>query len=56
MVEPFMGGMSVAPQWRLLPVHRIPRRLRAKFPQAAGKNSVFLWRMGEGGCSTRSKP
>jgi hypothetical protein len=24
MVEPRTGGMSVAPAWRLLPVHRIP--------------------------------
>jgi hypothetical protein len=40
--------MSVAPAWRLLPVHRIPRRLRAKFPRPAGKNQCFVWRMGEG--------
>jgi hypothetical protein len=48
MVEPRTGGMSVAPAWRLLPVHRIPRRLRVKFPRAAGKNESFLWRMGDG--------
>ena len=48
MVESHTGGMSVAPEWRLLPIHRIPRRLRAKFARAAGKNSVFLWRMGDG--------
>ena len=48
MVEPRTGGMSVAPAWRRLPVHRIPRRLRGKFPRAAGKNDVFLWRMGDG--------
>jgi hypothetical protein len=47
-VEPRTGGMSVAPAWRLLPVHRIPRRLRAKFPRAAGKNAISLWRMGAG--------
>lgn len=47
-VGPRTGGMSVAPAWRLLPVHRIPRRLRPKFPRAAGKNQCFLWRMGEG--------
>jgi hypothetical protein len=47
-VEPHRGGMSVAPAWRLLPVHRIPRRLRDKFPRAAGKNAVVLWRIGEG--------
>ena len=48
LVEPRTGGMSVAPAWRLLPVHRIPRRLRAKFPRAAGKNALFLWHLGEG--------
>jgi hypothetical protein len=48
MVEPRTGGMSVAPAWRLLPVHRIPRRLRARFPRAAGKNQRSLWRMGDG--------
>ncbi len=47
-VEPRTGGMSVAPAWRLLPVHRIPRRLRSRFPRAAGKNHFSLWRMGEG--------
>jgi hypothetical protein len=47
-VEPRTGGMSVAPAWRLLPVHRIPRRLRVKFPRAAGRNDSFLWRMGAG--------
>jgi hypothetical protein len=48
MVEPRTGGMSVSPAWRLLPVHRIPRRLRDRFPRATGKNSFFLWRMGDG--------
>jgi hypothetical protein len=48
MAEPRTGGMSVAPAWRLLPVHRIPRRLRAKFPRAAGKNGIVLWRTGDG--------
>jgi hypothetical protein len=48
MVEPRTGGMSVAPAWWLLPLHRIPRRLRQKFPRAAGKNEVFLWRTGDG--------
>jgi hypothetical protein len=48
MVEPRTGEMSVAPAWRLLPLHRIPRRLRAKFPRAAGKDQCFLWRMGDG--------
>jgi len=48
LVEPRTSGMSVAPAWRLLPVHRIPRRFRARFPRAAGKNALFLWRMGHG--------
>jgi hypothetical protein len=48
LVEPRTGGMSVAPAWRLLPVHRIPRRLRVRFPRAAGKNQLSLWQMGEG--------
>lgn len=48
LVEPGTGGMSVSPEWRFLPVHRIPRRLRMKFPRAAGKNDLFIWRMGEG--------
>jgi hypothetical protein len=48
LVEPRTGGMSVAPAWRLLPAHRIPRRLRDRFPRASGKNQVFLWRTGEG--------
>src|SRR5690349_13691261 len=48
LVEPRTGGMSVAPAWRRLPVHRIRRRLRARFPRAAGRNDVFLGRMGEG--------
>jgi hypothetical protein len=47
-VRPGSGGMSVAPAWRLLPIHRIPRRLRPRFPRAAGSNQLFCWRMGEG--------
>jgi hypothetical protein len=38
--------MSVAPEWRLLPLHRIPPRLNV--PGAKGKNSDACWRMGEG--------
>jgi hypothetical protein len=49
MVEPGTGGMSVSPAWRLLPVHRILRRLRTKFPRAAGSNQLFCWRFGESG-------
>lgn len=48
MVHPRRGGMSVAPTWRDLPAHRIPRRLRERCPKAAGNDSVCCWRMGEG--------
>lgn len=44
-------GMSVAPHWKLLPLHRIPRRLGKKFPdirQAAGKDQDACWKMGVG--------
>jgi hypothetical protein len=47
-VLPRTGGMSVAPAWRVLPDHRIPRRLKAKCPRATGNNKLFCWRMGEG--------
>lgn len=47
-VNPGTGGMSVAPNWRELPVHRIPSRLRAKHPAARGKDQLSCWRMGEG--------
>jgi hypothetical protein len=47
-VRPASGGMSVAPAWRLLPVHRIPRRLRHLFPRAAGSNQLHCWRLGDG--------
>jgi len=44
-------GMSVAPHWKLLPLHRIPRRLGKTFPEvrrAAGKDQDACWRMGSG--------
>lgn len=44
-------GMSVAPHWKVLPLHRIPRRLGKEFPEvrrAAGKDQDFCWKMGEG--------
>lgn len=44
-------GMSVAPHWMLLPLHRIPRRLGKKFPEvrrATGKDQDVCWKMGEG--------
>jgi hypothetical protein len=49
MVNPGIGGMSVAPDWRKLPDHRIPERLRPLVPRARGKKkSLRIWKMGEG--------
>lgn len=48
LVHPGTGGMSVAPTWRDLPPHRIPRRLRHLAPEAAGNDADACWRMGEG--------
>ena len=48
-VRPGTGGMSVAPGWRQLPYFRIPKRLKALFPAAAGSNNYRCWRTGEGG-------
>jgi hypothetical protein len=45
-VEPLGGGMSVAPSIRDLPPHRIPRRLRDSFPEAAGSDRAVVWRAG----------
>jgi hypothetical protein len=53
-VLPGTGGLSVAPEWQLLPQHRIPKRLRSKFPRAQGSNDVHLWRMGAGPFLTSS--
>ena len=47
LVEPRTGGISVAPAWRRLPVHRLLRRLRGQFPRAVGKNALFRWRLGD---------
>lgn len=47
-VVPGTGGMSVAPAWRDLPIHRIPRRLVTLCPGACGKNDAACWTMGEG--------
>jgi hypothetical protein len=51
-VLPYAGGMSVAPAWRKLPIHRIPRRLRSLMPAATGSNAAFCWRSGSGTFST----
>lgn len=47
-VHPGTGGMSVSPAWRDLPPHRIPKRLRAICPKAAGNNGMECWRLGSG--------
>jgi hypothetical protein len=48
LVRPEGGGMSVAPEWRKLPPHRIPRRLQHLTLQATGKNRLVCWKMGNG--------
>lgn len=47
-VSPSTGGMSVAPSWRDLPLHRIPVRLNEKLQlgEARGKDSDACWRIG----------
>ena len=49
-VGPGKGGMSVAPDWRSLPRHRIPMRLNDKLesPTASGNNQLKCWRYGAG--------
>ena len=47
-VGPTGGGMSVAPAWRDLEAHRIPRRLEDIVPDATGSNKDQCWKMGEG--------
>ena len=41
-------GMSVAPNWREINIHRIPKRLRTLLPGAAGSNSWSCFRIGVG--------
>jgi hypothetical protein len=42
-------GMSVVPAWRDLPTHLIPRRLKPRFPGAAGKkDDIYCFTIGEG--------
>src|SRR5579859_3366185 len=52
-VHPGHGGMSVSPNVEILPPHRLPRRLREKypdrFPEATSPNNVHCWWMGNGG-------
>ena len=47
-VHPGSRGMSVAPDWRKLPDHRIPTRLRIHVPKARGNYKLACFRMGEG--------
>lgn len=41
-------GMSVAPNWRDININRIPKRLRPLLPGAAGSNTWFCFRTGDG--------
>jgi hypothetical protein len=51
-VQPGTGGMSVAPTADLLPSHRVPKRLKVKypdrFPDAVGSNQLHCWSLGDG--------
>lgn len=47
IVQPGTGGMSTAPAWRLLKSHRIPMRLKDKCGDAAGRNNLHCWRLGD---------
>jgi hypothetical protein len=47
-VGPNGGGMSVSPSWRLLPSHRIPRRLRDQVGKARGPDEAACFRFGDG--------
>jgi hypothetical protein len=51
-VRPAEGGMSVSSSVEALPPHRLPRRLKKKyperFPDASAPNVVQCWWMGEG--------
>lgn len=49
IVHPNTGGMPESPNLESLPPHMIPERLRySGFKRASGRNSGFVWRMGEG--------
>ncbi len=47
-VEPGTEGMSVAPTWRQLPSHRIPKRLRHLCDEATGPNKTICFDFGDG--------
>lgn len=41
-------GMSVARNWRNLPPHLVPKRLRPVLPAASGSNQLFCYKLGDG--------
>lgn len=41
-------GLSVAPDWRLLPIFRIPKRLCDQVSGARGSNQTYCFRFGSG--------
>jgi hypothetical protein len=45
---PRAEGLSVQPDWRVIPPHRIPKRLRHLAREARGPNKLFCWEMGTG--------
>ena len=45
---PHRGDDHVHPSLETLPLMFLPRRLRHRFPKAAGSNSLRVWRMGAG--------
>jgi hypothetical protein len=47
IVRPRTGGLSVAPEWRLLPFFLIPRRLKDKVKEARGSNKLSCFRLAE---------
>ena len=42
------NGMSVAPAWRVLELHRIPKRLGTIVPGARGSNATYCFTTGTG--------
>lgn len=51
-VMPGTGGMSVSPSLDTIPTHRLPKRLKNKyptrFPDATGSNRLHCWSLGDG--------
>jgi hypothetical protein len=45
-VHPGSHGMSVASSLKVLPIHRIPSRLRNLAPGACGRSDLFVWSIG----------